>query len=214
MRHGANNDEITMELTASKNRSIAIARNNALCNNVALRYGNAVAMHQRWNYGNIQPLAMNIEKSVSADVPAFALMIATYGVEEMEINLRNYVRGFLLEQGETRMTDNDCIVIARNIIASKEFRLLNYAFVVNFFAELAQGKWEFFPTPRAFMVQFQHYAKSALQRQNTLQIEHETRQRAIADAQRASNAITFEQWKERTGNADAENPIYNITTQR
>lgn len=184
---------------------------SAVASSVLRKYGNVEMFQKTWNWEKMAVVSDRIETSVQAGVPPFVGFIKAYGKEAVENNLFGIIQRFLVEHGEQRMTSDDIRQVAHAMIGCMDARTVNYAFVLNFFSELSQGKWDFYPTPRKLMVSFQAYIKSARERQRALELEQETARRNKEAEERRRNAISFEEYKRRRGiDACVSNPIEQI----
>lgn len=177
-------------------------------NAVRLRYGDAETFQIRWSYENVRAIAGRIDESVAKGVEPMVVMMSAYGSDAVENNLFFVIQGFMLSQKEQKMRTADIRTLAQSITQCVEARTLNYAFVLNFFNELAQGKYDYFPRPRSIMVQFQAYIKSAKERERSLMLELETVRMRRADEETRRNAISFDEYKRRMGiDPSVSNPI-------
>lgn len=177
-------------------------------NAVRLRYGDAEEFQKRWSFDNVRAIAGRIDESVAKGVEPMVVMMTAYGSDEIENNLFFVIQGYMLTQKEQQMKTADIRTLAQSITQCTEARTLNYAFVLNFFNELARGKYDYFPRPRSVMVQFQAYVKRAKERERSLMLEHETAQRRRADEETRRNAISFDEYKCRMGiDPSVSNPL-------
>lgn len=177
-------------------------------NAVRLRYGDAEEFQKRWSFDNVRAIAGRIDESVAKGVEPMVVMMAAYGSDEIENNLFFVIQGYMLTQKVQQMKTADIRTLAQSITQCIEARTLNYAFVLHFFNELAQGKYDYFPRPRSIMVQFQAYVKRAKERERSLMLEHETAQRRRADEETRRNAISFDEYKRRMGiDPSVSNPL-------
>ena len=155
-------------------------------------------------------IAENVENSVKQKVPSLVMMMLTYGTENIQRNLRIMLRGVVKVMGEDNISEDDIHTIARLITETKAFRLLNYAYLVTFFKRLEQGEFPLYACkPHQFMNAFQTYAKTALANQRILQAQAEQEEQDRRFEEHRKNAITFEEYKRRTGCQEA-NPLGSI----
>lgn len=177
-------------------------------NAVRLRYGDAEEFQKRWSFDNVRAIAGRIDESVAKGVEPMVVMMAAYGSDEIENNLFFVIQGYMLTQKVQQMRTADIRTLAQSITQCIEARTLNYAFVLHFFNELAQGKYDYFPRPRSIMVQFQAYVKRAKERERSLMLELETVRRRRADEETRRNAISFDEYKRRMGiDPSVSNPL-------
>lgn len=196
-----------MEIIPTNRKDITIATNDARCVAIANRYGNFSEFCKVWSPMQLGYIAENVDKSVERGVPALVMMMLTYGTENIQLNLRIMLRGVVKIMGETNINEDDIKTIARLITETKALRLLNYAYLVTFFKRVQQGEFPLYACkPHQFMNALQTYAKTALANQRILQEEAERRETERRFEEHRRTAITFEEFKRRTG-YQGDNPL-------
>ena len=196
-----------MDIIPSNRHEITIATNDARCVAIMNRYGDFQEFSKRWSPMRLGYILENVENSVKEKVPSLVMMMLTYGTENIQRNLRIMLRGVVKMMGEDNISEDDIHTIARLITETKAFRLLNYAYLVAFFKRLEQGEFPLYACkPHQFMNAFQTYAKTALANQRVLQAEAERAEEERRMEEHRKNAITFEEFKKRTG-YQGNNPL-------
>lgn len=189
-----------MELINSSNRQLTVTSNDPRCMAIASRYGDMLQFAQTWSPANIAKIAENVDKSVEADVPALVMMMRTYGKDNIVNNLQLMIVGMVAQMGATNVNPKDIETIARLITEAKSLRLLNYAFLVTFFAKVMQGEYELYSCkPHQFMSALQKFAKDALARQDALLSEKRRKENERHAAEAAENTMTWEEYAKQNG---------------
>ena len=174
---------------------------------VVAKYGDFDKFNERWSVNNMRSIAANAELSVERGVPTLGMMIATYSKDCIQQNLVNLLIGLVYRMGETNIAPENIKTIAESITDSTPLRYLNYAFVVRFFSKIEQGEYKLYSCkPHQFMNAFQEYAKDAIMVQRALEADAESRRKAVEWEEHRKSAISFDEFKRRTGYR-GDNPI-------
>lgn len=196
-----------MDIIPTNRKEITIATNDARCVAIANRYGDFKNFCKIWSPTNFGYIAENVEKSVVEKVPTLVMMMLTYGTENIQSNLKIALFGLVKLMREDNISKDDVNTIARLITETKSLRLLNYAYLFTFFKRVEQGEFPLYACkPHQFMNAFQTYAKTALANQMALQAEAERAEAERRFEEHRKTAITFEEFKRRTG-FQGDNPL-------
>lgn len=196
-----------MQLIQSNRKEIAIATTDARCVAIANRYGDFSEFCKVWSPMQLSYILENVESSVERKVPTLVMMMLTYGTENIRLNLRMMLRGIVKIMGENNIKEDDIKTIARLITETPSLRLLNYAYLTAFFKRVEQGEFPLYACkPHQFMNALQTYAKTALASQRILQAEAEAKEEHRRYEEHRKSAITFEEFKRRTG-YQGNNPL-------
>lgn len=196
-----------MDIIPTNRHEIQIATNDSRCVAIANRYGDFQEFCKVWSPMKLGYIAENVENSVKQKVPPLVMMMLTYGTDNIQLNLRIMLRGVVKTMGEDNIREDDIQTIARLITETKAFRLLNYAYLVTFFKRVEQGEFPLYACkPHQFMNAFQTYAKTALANQRILQEKAEREEEEREREEHRKSAITFEEFKRRTGYR-GDNPL-------
>ena len=192
-----------MELITRRTSEVPAAL-DPRCTALKLRYGNIAEWVARWSPAKLQAIHDNIGRCVEAGVPSLVMAIKAYGKESITDQLAVFCNAAICAMGETNADPGDAAFIAAAICDSDEARTLNFAYVLNFFHELRQGKWNVYGgKPHQFMRAFQEYCHRArrMQAEASDRIEREAKCRA--DAEHASQAMNFEEYRKAKGLDDS-----------
>ena len=189
-----------MEILPSNRRETAVAvtytPDDPRCMAIASRYGTEQNLYTIVSTG-----------TPSADTPSMVLCMKTYGPDAVTRQLASRMKMAALRMGETTMDNIDAGLIAQGIADDPGARILAYDLVMGFFTRLEQGHFNLYSCkPRHVMEAWQQYSKGAHQEQTRLREEAEKKRHDEEMAEHRKNAITFEEFKRRTGYQE-ENPI-------
>ncbi len=175
------------------------------CVAIAERYGDFTAFANTWRPENLFYIAQNVDNS--ADTPALVMMMLTYGKENISNHIQLVLIWVVKEMRETNINMADIERISKLITENKKLRLLNYAFLLTFFAKIMQGEYDLYSCkPHQFMAAFLKYAVTAKARQEEMERAKRQAEEERAWQEHRKNAITFEEYKRRSGYT-GENPI-------
>lgn len=156
-----------MEILPSNRKSAELisADKDERCLAVAKVYGSADNLYMQATSGNISP-----------ETPSMVLCMKTYG----EMTIRRQIAGRMkmaaLRMGETMIDVADTEIIAEAISQEASARVLGYDLVMRFFRWIELGKCELYACkPRNVMEAWQRYAKTAIDEQNKLKTELESK---------------------------------------
>ncbi len=196
-----------MDIIPTNRHEIQIATNDSRCVAIANRYGDFQDFCKVWSPMKLGYIAENVENSVKQKVPTLVMMMLTYGTENIQTNLRIMLAGVVKDMREDNVSYDDITTIARLITETKSLRLLNYAYLVTFFKKIEQGEYPLYSCkPHQFMAALQTYAKTALATQRALQEAAERAETERRMEEHRKSAITFEEFKRRTG-YNGDNPL-------
>lgn len=194
-------------IPTNRRTEIVAATNDPRCVAIANRYGSFQEFNNKWSFEKLGYIAENVDNSVAEKVPSLVMMMLTYGQANIKNNLKLLLIATIKKMGETYIKMDDIDNIVRIITETKSLRLLNYAYLVTFFKRVEQGEFPLYACkPHQFMSAFQTYAKTALATQRILQAEVERAEEERERAEHRKNAITFEEFKRRTG-LNGDNPL-------
>lgn len=198
-----------MELIPTRRADEVPAALDPRCTAIKLRYGNISQWVGRWSPTKLQAIHDNIGRCVEAGVPSLVMAIKAYGKESITDQIAVFCNAAICAMGETNADPNDAAFIASAICDSDEARTLNFAYVLNFFHELKQGKWNVYGgKPHQFMRAFNEYCQQArrLQVEASDRIERDAKRKA--DAEHARSAMNFDEYRKAKGlGDDIKNPL-------
>ena len=178
------------------------------CVAIAERYGDFTAFVNKWKPENLTYIAQNVDNS--ADTPSLVMMMLTYGQENISDHIKLVLIWVVKEMRENNINMADIERISKLITESKPLRLLNYAFLLTFFAKIMQGEYDLYSCkPHQFMAAFHKYAVTARARQDEIERVKRQAEEDREWEEHRKSAITFEEFKRRTGYT-GENPISQL----
>ena len=185
-----------MEYTNNRTTAITVAQDDPRCVVIRESYGSADKM-----------LTTIMGREPSADTPSLVMVLHAYGHGSIIRQLGARVRAAVLRMDDTALNDEEIMSIATAMASDKAARTLGYDLVMEFFSCLERGEYEVFSfKPRHVMAAFRKYERHARQVQSTLKQEAEWKRYEEEMAEHRKHAITFEEYKRRTG-YQGENPI-------
>lgn len=187
-------------------KSGALAKTDSRAVAVRSQYGDLPMFCQKFGVTAQRYCAQNVEKAIRNGVPAFALIVRTYGEDGVAGLIGVHITDAILRMGEDREVDEyDVDFIAHAICESERFRLLSMASILRFFHLLKCGEFDIYGkvTPRKILEAFRKYAIDQQARENRIayEIEKERKQREDEEHDRliAQERNGWEVFKENNG---------------
>ena len=196
-----------MQLITSNKRTLATP-DDPRCVAIVNKHGNLVKFNERWCPANLWHIAENVDKSVEAEVPSLVMFMRTYGKEAIIDNLNMHLLAVVNAMGlnQDSVSLQDIRMIAQLITESEPLRTLNYAFLLTFFAKVAQGEFKIYGgKPHQFMAALQEYAKTAKVKQ--AQLRDIAEKKAEAAEMEAKQTMSFVEFANLHGLDPADHPL-------
>lgn len=179
-----------MEIISNRPKELTVTHDDPRCVAVMARYGEADRMFT----------AIMSHPKLSPTTPSMVMMMRTYGLETVYRQIYNRLKISVLRMDESMLNDEEMGTIALNIVDDRNARVLGYDLVLEFFRRMEKGEFELYACkPRNIMAAWQQYAKHAAALQIRMKEEAERAEREKAEAEHRKTAITFEEYKRRTG---------------
>ena len=195
-----------MKLTTTNQRAtpVQVTPSDPRCIAIVQRHGTFERFTEKWCPANLLDIAANVNRSVG--VPSLVMLMKTYGTERMTNNLVLFLVGVAKMLKLDNINFDDLATIARLITESPKLRVLNYAYLVAFFARVAQGEYNIYASkPHQVMKAMHEYAAHASRMQAIMMDEAEQRER-YADK---GDAMSWEDFALKRGIIES-NPIETI----
>ena len=197
-----------MKLTTTKQRAVPVevTPTDPRCMAIYNSMGNFEQFTAKWCPANLSHIANNVERS--ENVPSLVMLMRTYGTDRMVNNLLLFLVGVAKMLKLENVNFEDLATIARLITESPRLRVLNYAYIVTFFAKVAQGEYNIYSSkPHQVMKAFHEYAAHASRMQAIMKETAERKAEMQADAQ--TEKLSWEEFAAKRGIVDT-NPIEDI----
>ena len=201
-----------MQLITSNKRALATP-DDPRCVAIANKHGDFVKFNNRWCPANLWHIANNVERSVEEGVPSLVMLMRTYGKESIQKNIRLHLGAIVAAMNITNEVDlKDIDMIPQLITESEPLRTLNYAFLLTFFAKVAQGEYKIYGgKPHQFMAALQEYARSAKVKQ--AQLQEIADKKAEAAEMASKQTMSFNEFAKLHGIDPSENPLTKLCRQ-
>ena len=191
-----------MKLIGNRRSDLVATPSDPRCVAIIEKHGDLLKFNTRWSPANLWKIAENVDRSVEAEIPSLIMLMKSYGKEAIMDNLNMHLLAVVNIMGINKedFTVQDIRMIAQLITECEAVRTLNYAFLLTFFAKLAQGEYQIYGgKPYQFMAALQQYAKDAKARQAQLQDKAEKERKKRSEQEAAKEAITFEEYAKAHG---------------
>ena len=200
-----------MDIIPTRRNMLTVTPQDPRCVAIAGQFGDFATFVSRWKPERLAYITQNADRSIEMGIPALVMMMLTYGQENIQEHLKLMLVYAVKQMREDNIDKKDIETIARLITESKPLRLLNYAYVIAFLGRVMQGEYELYACkPHQFMAAFQKYAVTARARQDLLMRQKESAEEERRWQEHRKSAITFEEFKRRTG-FKGDNPLDSLS---